>query len=328
MSNKNTNIIFKLKAADLRGRGGANFPTHLKWQMVWSSSGQKKYIVANGSEGEPNTSKDGYILEHYPEKLIAGLKVALKTFKNSEAYIYLRKDYYKKYKLKLEKLIGRLPIKVFKETGGYLSGEETTLCQEIEGQIHRPRIKPPFPSQAGIFGWPTLINNIETFYYIAQIDRNQYKKTRFYTISGQAKKPGVFELPLNLTMKQILEKTGNWPSFNFFLQVGGGASGEIFLPSELDRPVEGSGSIVIYNKDKTDPWVLMRQWIDFFMEQNCDKCTPCREGTYRLLQMIKDRQFDEKVLDDLLFVLEHTSFCALGKMVVVPIRSTFNKLLK
>jgi len=328
MLNKNKKIIAKLKTAELLGRGGANFPTHLKWQMVLSAPAKKKYIVANGSEGEPNTSKDGFILANYPAKLIAGIKIALDTFENSEAYIYLRKDYYKKYKLKLEKLIGRLPITVFKEAGGYLSGEETTLCQEIEGQIHRPRIKPPFPSQAGIFGLPTLINNIETFYCIAQIDRNQYKKTRFYTISGQAKHPGVFELPLGLTIKQVLEKTNNWPSFNFFLQVGGGASGEIFLPSELDKPVEGSGSIVIYNKDKTDPWVLMRQWIDFFMDQNCDKCTPCREGTYRLLQMIKDRQFDEKALDDLLFVLEHTSFCALGKMVVMPFRSAVDKLLK
>jgi len=325
---KNKNIIEQLKLANLRGRGGADFPTHLKWQMMAEAKEGKKYIVANGSEGEPNVLKDGYILKNHPEELVAGIKIALETFKGSEAFIFLRRDYYKKYKKKLEKLIGDLPITVFREHGGYLSGEETVLCEEIEHNLPaRPRTKPPFPGQAGVNGLPTLINNIETFYYVAKIAKSQYKKTRLYSITGKAPYRGVFELPINWSIKQILTATKNLPEFDYFVQVGGGASGDVLLSSEIDKPVPGSGAIVIYDREQTDPWVLMRTWIDFFMQQNCDKCTPCREGTYRILEMVRERQFDNKVLDDLFFVLENTSYCALGKSVPLPFRSAIKKLL-
>lgn len=325
---ENKNIIEKLKLADLKGRGGANFPTYLKWQTVLEQKSAKKYyIVANGSEGEPDTLKDGYILENYPEDLLAGLKIALKIFKHSEAFIYLRKDYYKKYKKKLEKLIGNLPITIFREKGGYLSGEETTLCQEIENQIRRPRVKPPYPAQSGIFNYPTLINNIETFYYVNKINKAEYKKNRFYTILGQAKNKGVYELPISWSIEKILKETNNIPAFDYFLQVGGGASGEIILPTEIKSKVSGSGSIVIYDKTKTDPWTLMLRWVDFFMDQNCDKCTPCREGAYRLREMIRDHNIDRKLADDLFFVMDNTSFCAFGKMMVLPFKSAMDKLL-
>jgi NADH:ubiquinone oxidoreductase subunit F (NADH-binding) len=325
---KNKNIIAKLKISNLRGRGGANFPTHAKWQMFADANSKKKYIVANGSEGEPNVLKDGYILKNHPEVLIEGLKIALDTFKGSEAFIFLRRDYFKKYKKKLEKLIGDLPITVFREHGGYLSGEETVLCEEIEKNLPaRPRTKPPFPGQAGINGLPTLINNIETFYQIAKIAQGKYKKTRLYSITGKASYKGVFELPVDWAIKKILTKTKNKPEFKYFVQVGGGASGDILLASETTQKVSGSGAIVIYDRDQTDAWVLMRTWIDFFMQENCDKCTPCREGSYRILEMIKDRQFDEKRLDDLFFVLENTSYCALGRSIPLPFRSLIKKIL-
>ena len=325
---KNKNIILKLKSAGLKGRGGADFPTYLKWQAFLDADSDKKYIVANGSEGEPATLKDAYIIKNHSADLIAGLKLALELSpKNSQAFIYLRKDYYKKYKKNLEKIIGDLPIVVFREKGGYLSGEETTLCQEIENKIQRPRIKPPYPVQSGIYGRPTLINNIETFYHVAQIAKDQYKKTRFYTILGKAPNKGVFELPLDYSLEKILKTTKNFPAFDYFLQVGGGASGEIILPQEIKRKATGSGSIVIYDREKTDPWTLMLAWINFFMKENCDKCTPCREGTYRLREMIRDQKIDKKSLEDLFFVLENTSFCALGKMVVLPFRSAIKKLL-
>ena len=321
-------IITKLKDANLLGRGGAAFPAYLKWEMVKKAKADTKCIVANGSEGEPATDKDGYIVANYPQDLIDGIKLALDYIDHSEAYIYLRKDYYKKYKATLEKMIGKLPIKVFKEKGGYLSGEETVVCQEIENKMHRPRLKPPFPGQAGICGYPTLINNIETFYYAAKIAQGEYKNTRLFTVSGDVKNPGVYELPLVLTIKDVLKKSKNMPTDDFFVQVGGGASGDIFLSSELDQPAGGSGAIIVYDLKKTDPYVLMKRWIDFFMEENCDKCTPCREGTYRLNEMIKNKQIDKVVLDDLLFVLENTSFCALGKMVVPPFKGLSEKILK
>ncbi|RJQ34987.1 hypothetical protein C4566_01370 [Candidatus Parcubacteria bacterium] len=323
-----SDIIAKLEKAKLLGRGGAAFPTHLKWQMVKDQKAETKYIVANGSEGEPATAKDAYIVEHYPELLIEGLSIALTTIDHSSAFIFLRRDYFKKYKTKLEKLIADLPIKVVAEKGGYLSGEETMVCQEIENGLLRPRHKPPFPGQAGIFGYPTLINNIETFYYVAQIAQGKYNNEKMYTISGDTKNPGVYELPTELSIKEILKQTNNYPTTDFFVQVGGGASGEILLAEELDKNAEGSGAIIVYDKKKTDPYILMDSWIKFFMAQNCDKCTPCREGTYRLAQMIKDKTIDKAIFDDLLFVLENTSFCALGKMVVTPFRSLADKILK
>lgn len=325
---KNKNIIAKLKIADLRGRGGADFPTYLKWEMMASAKSKQKYIIANGSEGEPKVLKDGYILRNHPELLVEGIKIALETFKGSEAFIFLRRDYFKKYKKQLDKLIGDLPITVFREHGGYLSGEETVLCEEIEKNLPaRPRTKPPFPGQVGVYGLPTLINNIETFYYVAKIARNDYQQARLYSITGKVAHKGVFELPLAWSIKKILAETKNTPDFDYFVQVGGGASGDILLPVETTQKVSGSGAIVVYDREQTDPWVLMRVWIDFFMRENCDKCTPCREGAYRILEMIRDRQFDQKILEELFFVLENTSFCALGKSIPLPFRSAIKKLL-
>ncbi|PWB38709.1 MAG: hypothetical protein C3F02_02250 [Parcubacteria group bacterium] len=319
-------IIAKLESAQLSGRGGAAFPTAVKWQAVKNQLAEKKYIVANGSEGEPNVLKDGYILAHYPAELISGIKIALQYIDHATAIIFLRKDYYRKYKAKLEKLIGRAPIKLFREKGGYLSGEETVLCQEIEHHLARPRIKPPYPGQAGIFGCPTLINNIETFYFVSQIAKNKYQHSRFYTISGDVKKPGVYELPDSWSIQRILQHTGNLPKTDYFLQIGGGASGEILLPSETKKKVGGSGAIVIFDRAKTDLYQLMKFWVTFFMRENCDKCTPCREGTYRLEKMLENKKLDAKKIEDLMFVLENTSFCALGKSVVVPFRSLLAKI--
>lgn len=324
---KNKNIIQKLKKADLKGRGGANFPTYLKWQLVKDQPANKKYIVANGSEGEPDTEKDAWIIKNYPELLIEGIKIALNTIDHSEAFIYLRKDYFKKYKLKLQRLINNAPISIVMEKGGYLSGEETTVCQEIENKLARPRIKPPYPGQSGVFGLPTLINNIETFYYVAKIANGEYDNTRLITILGKVPNKGVFELPVNWPIDRILENTHNTPNFDFFVQMGGGASGEVLLSNELHHQVSGSGSIVVYDKENTDPYGFIYRVMDFFMKENCDKCTPCREGTYRLMQMIRNRNIDKKILDDLLFVLENTSFCPLGKMVVAPMKSAVKKLL-
>jgi NADH:ubiquinone oxidoreductase subunit F (NADH-binding) len=320
-------IITKLKKDKLLGRGGAAFPTGLKWEMVKSAKAKKKYIICNASEGEPNVFKDGFILKNYPEEVIEGVKIALETIDNSSAYIYLRKDYYAKFKKNLEKLIGNLPIKLFKKTGGYLAGEETSIFEAIEGKRPEPRIKPPFPPQAGLFDCPTLINNLETFYQVAKIAKNQYQKTRFYSISGEVKNEGVYQLSEDWSISQILKETKNWPDFDFFVQSGGGASGEILLSDELNQPARGQGAIVVFNRKKTNPFSLMKKWIDFFLEANCDKCVPCREGVYRMAEMLKKEKIDKEILSDLFFVLEETSFCALGKGVVVPFRSLINKLL-
>jgi len=322
------NIIKKLKQAGLTGKGGADFPTGLKWEMVKKARAGKKYIICNASEGEPDVFKDGFILENYPEKVILGIEIALKTINNSSAYIYLRQDYFQKFKNKLNKLIGELPIILFKETGGYLCGEETTLLESIEGKRKEPRVKPPYPPQAGLWGKPTLINNVETFYHVAQIAKNNYQKTRFYSLSGGIKKPGVYELPEKWTIAQILKETNNWPKNKFFVQAGGGATGKILTAKGLNQPVGGTGAIIVYSLQKTNPIHLMKKWAKFFLEENCGKCVPCREGVYRINELLKEKKLDKKLLKDLLFVLEKTSFCPLGKSIATPFLGLIDKIYK
>ncbi|NQV00753.1 MAG: hypothetical protein HQ537_01335 [Parcubacteria group bacterium] len=327
-------IIAKLKENELLGRGGAGFPAGLKWEMVKSAKAEKKYIICNCSEGEPEVFKDGFILENYPKDIVNGIKIALETIDNSSAYIYLRKDYFDKFKSKLEELIKGLPITLFKKTGGYLSGEETTIFAAIEGKRQEPRIKPPFPPQKGLFGYPTLINNAETFYHIAKIAKDEYKKTCFYSISGEVENKGVYELPKDWPIEKILKETKNFPKFgpsadeaSFFVQAGGGVSGEILLPNELSQPVKWLRAIIVFNREKTDCFALMKKWVNFFLENNCDKCAPCREGVYRIAEILEKNKINKQLLNDIFFVLEETSFCALGRAVVVPFSSLIEKIL-
>ncbi|MCX6758266.1 MAG: hypothetical protein NTX14_00995 [Candidatus Nealsonbacteria bacterium] len=263
-------IIEKIKAANLRGRGGAGYPTAAKWEMVMNAPGETKYVICNVSEGEP--------------------------------------------------------AEVFEETGGYLGGEETTLLEVIEGKRAEPRFKPPYPPQSGLYLCPTLINNLETFYSVARIAAGQYKGTRFYTISGDVKNSGVYELAEDRPINKVLEETGNLPDFEFFVQAGGGASGQILLQSELDAPLSGAGSIVVYSKKKTDLAGLMKKWTLFFIKENCGKCVPCREGVYRLNEMLLFKSFDVKAALEITAVLKETSFCPFGKGVANSFESLINKL--
>ncbi len=320
-------IIEKIKKSGLRGRGGADFPVYLKWTMVKKAAGERKYIVCNGSEGEPGSFKDGFILENYPGEVIFGIKIALKAVGAADAYVYLRKDYYRKFKNNLEKIISKQPIIIFQKPGGYLCGEETTLFKSIEGQRFEPRIKPPYPPQKGLWNCPTLINNVETFYYVNQIAKGNYRKTRFYSLSGQIKHPGVYEFPEDLDIKQILQKTDNWPSFDFFVQAGGGASGRILTLKELNQSVGGVGAIIVYNTKKTKPIFLMKKWIKFFLNENCGQCLPCREGVYRLNEILNQPKINWQSFEDLLFILERASFCPLGKNIVVPFQGLIKKII-
>ena len=319
-------VIDKIKKSGLKGRGGAEFPTGLKWEMVKKAKAKKKYIVCNASEGEPGVFKDGFILENYPEVVVQGIKIALKTIKNSSAFIYLREDYYKKFGEKLRTLIKKEPIYLFKKPPFYLAGEETALLEVIEGRRPEPRIKPPFPVEKGLWGCPTLINNVETFYYVAKIIQGEYRKTRFYSISGDVKNKGVYEMPINYSILRILKETNNFPEFDFFVQAGGGITGEIITPDKLKKRVKGQGAIIVFNRSKTDIFLLMENWVDFLLRENCDKCTPCREGVFRLAEMVKQRKIDLKTLNDLLFVLKQTSFCGLGKGVALPFFSLIKNL--
>lgn len=190
-----------------------------------------------------------------------------------------------------------------------------------------PRQRPPFISTAGLFGCPTLMNNVETFYYANKINKGEYKNTRFYSINGDAKNPGVYELSESATIAEVLEQTNNLPDFEFFMQVGGGAVGEILLGSETDKVAKGAASITIYNKQSVDPYKIMEKWADFFLNGNCDKCTPCREGIYRIKEMIMQKHLNKDELEELFQLLEKASFCALGRGAAAPFRGIINKVL-
>jgi len=321
-------IIEKLKEAGLKGRGGAGFPTATKWELVKKAKGERKYVVCNASEGEPNVFKDGYIIERYPEDLVNGIDIAMQAVGADTGYIYINKDYYKKFKDRLLEVIGKRNIILFEKKARYIGGEETSAVESIEGKRAEPRKRPPFLTDYGLFGCPTLMNNVETFYYVSKIDKGEYQKTRFYSVNGDVINSGVFELPEDMTIFQVLRKTENYPAVDFFVQVGGGASGEIMLPEELNKPVTGAGSITVFDKDKTDVFDLMQKWAEFFHIGNCDKCVPCREGAYRIYEMVKTRKLDYEVLDSLFLSLRESSFCALGRGIPVPFQSLIEKVIK
>jgi NADH:ubiquinone oxidoreductase subunit F (NADH-binding) len=322
-------IIEKLKDSGLSGRGGGCFPTAEKWEMVKNAKGNKKYVVCNASEGEPGVKKDWYLLDKHAGRVIDGIKIAIDFLEAEKAYIYLNPDYYKKLKEKLEKIIGNKPIEVFHKPhkAGYIGGEETSALNTLEHERCEPRLRPPFPPTFGLHGEPTLINNVETFYDVSLIARDEYKKKRFITILGDVMNDGVYERPEHWTIETILKHTKNWPGFDFFVQVGGNASGIVLNSTQLKQPVSGSGSIMLYSIAKNDPHKLIKYWVDFFMEESCGQCTPCREGTLRLHEILCEKNPDWKTFSRLLNNLRDTSFCGLGCAVPIPIQSYVNNVL-
>ena len=309
-------IISKISQYNLIGRGCCSFPTATKWQLIRDNPAKEKYIICNVSEGEPAVFKDGWILDNKPEIALEAIEYALKFFKARQAIIYLREDYFKKYRKYLKKLIGNnKKIELFKETGDYIGGEETALIESIEGKRVEPRLRPPYPPQVGLYGQPTLVNNLETFYDIGLILRGEYETKRLICLSGQGVKPQVHELPENWTVEKILKETKIYPKFPFFVQVGGGGSGTVLNSKQLKKSLKqigGLGSIVIHRLNES-PKKLFLHWAKFFAEESCGKCVPCREGTYRLVEMLKQKKIDWPLLKDILFALEHTSFCGLGQ---------------
>lgn len=323
-----TRIIEKIKEFGLAGRGGGNFSVAQKWQIVKDSVAEKKYVICNGAEGEPEGNKDGYILDFHLKDVINGISLAVDDLKADEAYIYLRSDYYHKYIEEIKKMSSHIPLVIVKKPDiGYIAGEETVLCQVIEEKVLIPRKKPPFVSNKGLFGFPTLVNNIESFYCVSKISKDEYNNDRFYQIMGEVKNPGVFKLKDGLKIVDILRETDNYPNNNFFLQAGG-VSGEIVLPSEINKVINGAGFIRIYLTDKFNYIELLKYWADFFHRGNCDKCTPCSEGFHLIYEMLNKSEIDFEKIEELLFSLKMSSFCALGKNAYVPFETLINKIVK
>lgn len=341
-----TDVLQKIKQANLVGRGGASFPVHQKWSAVAEAMADKQvldkacYVVCNCSEGEPGVRKDAYLIEKYAERIIDGMKIAVDflSFDGAQdkgavkGIFYLNEEYYKKYKKSLESEIKKCgaPIVLFKKphSAGYIGGEETTLLNVIEGKHAEPRMRPPFPVVCGLWGQPTLVNNVETFYDVSRVQGGDYQRTRCYTISGDCLFEGVYELPINYTIEKILEVTSNFPKFDFFVQVGGDGSGEVLNHKQLNKQASGAGSIHVYSTIKHSPINLIRNWVHFFMNESCGKCVPCREGTYRLSELLEEARPDWAAVKAILDNMTESSFCALGMSVPTPIIGYVGNVLK
>lgn len=339
---KKENILNKIEAAGLVGRGGASFSVAKKWAAVNEALRKKKiaYIIINGAEGEPGVKKDGYLIKNFADEVLNGVFLADKFFgseKIKHIYFFLSHEYFKNYAPGLKKILSakkyatlekKIKFIVKPEVLTYISGEESALLNLIEGKKVEPRLKPPFPTNRGLFGAPTLINNTETFYNVSLVYKNKFANDRFYTINGSARHRGVFKLSAELTIEGVLHQTNNFPTTKFFVQVGGEAAGEVLNSSQLNRPVEGAGSIMIYDLKKTNKEKLLKYWLNFYHEQSCGNCTICREGTYRLWELSNQKKRDKKLFNELITALEESSFCALGRSLPVPVKSYFLNILE
>ena len=325
----NMDIIEKIRLASLVGRGGAGFPVAEKWSAVVkaleskSAEDKKCFVVCNASEGEPGLVKDGYILEHHASKVINGIKLAVDFFGATKGYLFLNYAYNKKYCKKLAVLLKDSAIEVFVKpiNSGYIGGEESAVLNTIEGQRTEPRLKPPYPVTCGLWGFPTIVNNVETFYNVSLVNSGHYKNERFFDLAGDCPNEGVFRLSANFTIEKVLKETKNYPNFPFFVQAGGDEAGEALNSRQLKRPALGAGSITVFSLAKNNYKNIIKNWLDFFANESCGQCTPCREGTLRLREVFVGEKTDWVLFNNLLDNLTDTSICSLGNSVAVPIKS-------
>jgi NADH:ubiquinone oxidoreductase subunit F (NADH-binding) len=321
------NLLDKIKEAKLVGRGGAEFPTATKWEMTAKATGKPKYVICNASEGEMAVFKDLYILTHFPEDVIKGMVLAMDFLKTKEAYMNINESYFKKSIKKMLPMFHKYEkqgykFTLYKEDPSYIGGEETALLNAIERKRIEPRMKPPFPVEAGLFAKPTLIHNVETLFNIAKVAEGKFKPKRFYSISGKVRHPGVYYLADNLTVKQVLEATKNVPRFEYFAQIGGGASGLVINQTQTSaQKMIGAGSVQIF-PTSVKPRKMLLGWFKFYAKQSCGKCTPCREGSYQLWQLVKrNKEVKWNEIMEIVETMGKTSFCALGKSIIIPVNS-------
>ncbi len=367
MSQDSSFIVEELNRAGLRGRGGAAFPTGIKIGMVASASEKERFIICNADEGEPGTFKDRFILTHLPFQLLEGILIAAYAAGAEKGFIYVRHEYPEaQEKIKnaitvAEKagLFGKnilggefsLHLEIFSGAGSYLCGEETALLSSLEGKKGRPRLKPPYPTEAGYLGKPTLINNVETLANIPKIiekGAEWYRSigtedspgTKLISLSGDVKRRGLYEVPYGTSFHDIVYEYGGGPKDGRKVKAVniGGASG-VLVPSEmLDTLLEyrccmekeitiGSGALFVLD-DTRDILENVRNRVRFFLHESCGKCTPCREGLRQvniLLEKLNKRTATEEDLDRLdryTRVMQDASFCGLGQAAGNSLKSS------
>ena len=325
-----------IKEKGLTGRGGAGFPAGLKWEMVRQVQADEKYIICNADEGEPGTFKDRFIIENNPETLVEGILIAAYAVGAKKAYIYLRGEY-ECLKESLQKAVNKvkrnsksdLDIEIFLGAGAYVCGDETAVISSIEGLRGQPRSKPPFPTTNGLFGKPTAINNVETLANapLAIMFNDWNDNLRLHCISGDVQRPGIYELPMGMELSVILNLAcpKNPPKAVYFGCFGGCIPYEGHESLRLTKEnicgegcLLGACSMIVV--DETRNIVDISTNIAKFYEfESCGKCTPCREGTMRVLALLQNismgtaKMDDIETLQELAEVIRDTSFCGLGQ---------------
>jgi [NiFe] hydrogenase diaphorase moiety large subunit len=352
----NVELINELIASGLKGRGGAGFPTGLKWKLTGEAQGDEKYVICNADEGEPGTFKDREILTEVPHKVLTGMAICGKIIGSKQGFIYLRYEY--KYLVKnLEKVIEEFHqmldeigfnfrIKIFLGFGAYICGEESALFESMEGKRGEPRNKPPYPSEFGYLGKPTVINNVETLahtFTIFQYGANKFNElgvkdsfgSKLFSVSGDTPIPGIYELELGMTVEDFANDFGDGDTKA--VQVGG-ASG-FCVPRKRFRETHigyqgkltgislpTGGSMMLFNSSRS-MFNLLTNYLEFFTEESCGQCTPCRVGTQQLLEGSRAVKRGEKpaaYLEKLLALSETmkgTAKCGLGQSVANSFQS-------
>jgi NADH:ubiquinone oxidoreductase subunit F (NADH-binding)/NADH:ubiquinone oxidoreductase subunit E len=358
-------VIDEVEAAGLTGRGGAGFPAGRKWRLVAQAPGDTRYVVCNADESEPLIFKDRVLMDLDPHLLLEGMALAGYAVGAREAFIYIRGEYGPQAD-RLEAAVSQAQaagwlghdiqgsgfsfhIRVHRGAGAYICGEETALLESLEGKRGEPRLRPPYPVTAGYDGRGTVVNNVETFCAVPAIVREGagwYRAlggpgtpgTKLYLLVGHVNRPGLFEAPFSLTLRQIIDDFGGGlpAGSRFHFALTGGAAGTLVPPALLDVPFDyhsaaqgvslGAGAVLVCDQN-VSPVALLRELLHFFERESCGKCTPCRHGT-RQARLILDRVAagagrpgDRAELAALADLLQAASFCGLGQSAALPIKS-------
>jgi formate dehydrogenase len=325
-------VLEQLETSGLTGMGGAGFPTWRKWDAVRHEPGPRAVIV-NADEGEPGTIKDRYVMELRPQLLLEGLVAAMRFCETDHAYIYLREEYATARGRLSEAIAARgLPVEIVVGAGAYICGEETAMLESMEGRRGMPRLKPPFPSQSGYLGLPTLINNVETLAHVALILRGGWQPQRLWSVTGAVAKPGCYAAPLTVTTRDLVDGYAGGLTAEPGAIVPGGAASGILPPAAFDTPLTrdslgewgcgvGSAAVQVFPASYS-PLRLLAETMRFFAEESCQKCTPCRIGNRALHAIYAgERTMAPDQRDEWLEAMELTSICGLGQAAPIPVRS-------
>ena len=357
LSMKTEDVIAEMKRSGLRGRGGAGFPVWKKWSFTASAQSEQKYVICNADEGEPGTNKDRVILSGDPNSVFEGMAIAAYAVGADKGFLYLRREY--PYitpilakaleNARAEGCLGKnilgssfsFDIEVISGGGAYVCGEETALIESIEGRRGEPRFKPPYPGVSGLYGRPTVVNNVETLANVPVILQRggewfsgigvpNCTGTKVFTLCGNITQKGVFEYPMGTNLKDIYETHGgvkdNFDLRGFML---GGQSGNLINAGQMDLSMDidscqqaesvlGTGTIMVID-DRHDILDIVQNIMSFFIEESCGKCTPCREGNIRILEILRrisggeGRMEDLTLLEDLASTMNVACLCGLGQ---------------